>query len=123
MNTETLRVAVLAKQERLDRQPLWVRELVNDLMAELNRRDKTIAELTEAPTGTTTFADPYGTPMPIGRNPHIRHDMPGSGTGAPNSFVVEFADDRIEVRGDGLGRRLSIEPTASNVVELRWRNE
>jgi hypothetical protein len=109
--------------DRLICQPQWVRKLVDDLARVARRRGDQIAQLTRAPEGTTTWADSNGTPKPVGRNPHIKHDMDsGRADGMPDSFVIQCESDGIEIRGDGLGRRFSIEPLSSNAVRLRWRD-
>ncbi len=124
MNTETLRVKVELNGTRLAAQPRWIRELVSDLMSGVRERDEKISELV-GPRGTsTTHADPYSEhPVPLGINPVIAHDMEVDRTGQPDRFVIHCMPDRIEVRGDGLGRSFTIEPMASNVVQIMWRDK
>jgi hypothetical protein len=104
--------------ERLAKAPAWTRSLVEDLAREARRHRDRVRELTHVPDGNTTVADPYADhPLPIGRNPHVRHTLEDG-----SQFTIECDTTELKIIGTSAHTStMVLMPWVSNVVRVAWR--
>jgi hypothetical protein len=111
----------MAQQRDVTRLPVWAQDLINgkDMEIDLLRRDLEglRRQVAADPEGSDVFANPYGTPQPLGSGTVISFSAAGKPT---EGFIAELGPDGLVVRTQTGGRaRLGVFPGAANEVTLR----
>jgi hypothetical protein len=107
-------------QRDVTRLPVWAQDLINGKDMEIGRLRRDLEglrrQVSADPEGSDTFADPYGTPQPLGSGTVISFSASGEPT---EGFIAELAENGLMVRTQtSMRTRLGVMPGASNEVAI-----